>query len=152
MSHRRGRYAARLNSGVRRLMKKIGRRQFIGASVAGAALLTLPACATQIGSAPMYGLIGKMKAIPGQRDALASILLEGVAEMPGCLSYVVATDPSDPDAIWVTEVWDSPESHKSSLSLPSVRAAIARGKPLIAAFDQFIETTPVGGHGLRAAA
>ena len=133
-------------------MKKIGRRQFIGASVAGAALLTLPACATQIGSAPMYGLIGKMKAIPGQRDALASILLEGVAEMPGCLSYVVATDPSDPDAIWVTEVWDSPESHKSSLSLPSVRAAIARGKPLIAAFDQFIETTPVGGHGLRAAA
>ena len=100
----------------------------------------------------MYGLIGKIKAISGQRDALASILLEGVSEMPGCLSYVVAHDPSDPDAIWVTEVWDSQESHKSSLSLPSVKAAIARGKPLIASFDQFIETTPVGGHGLRAAA
>ena len=133
-------------------MKKIGRRQFIGASVAGAALLTLPACATQIGSTSMYGLIGKIKAISGQRDALASILLEGVSEMPGCLSYVVAHDPSDPDAIWVTEVWDSQESHKSSLSLPSVRDAIARGKPLIASFDQFIETTPIGGHGLRAAA
>ena len=100
----------------------------------------------------MYGLIGKMKAISGQRDVLASLLLEGVAEMPGCLSYVVANDPTDPDAIWVTEVWDSPGSHKSSLSLPSVKAAIARGKPLIASFDQFIETTPVGGHGLRAAA
>ena len=100
----------------------------------------------------MYGLIGKMKAVPGQRDALISILLEGVSAMPGCLSYVVAKDPADADAIWVTEVWDSQESHKSSLSLPSVRDAIARGKPLIAAFDQFIETTPVGGHGLRAAA
>ena len=66
----------------------------------------------------MYGLIGKMKAVAGQRDTLASILLEGISEMPGCLSYVVAHDPSDPDAIWVTEVWDSQESHKASLSLP----------------------------------
>ena len=133
-------------------MKKIGRRRFIGATVAGVAALVLPACVSQIGSTPMYGLIGKMKAISGQRDALASILLDGIAEMPGCLSYVVAYDPSDGDAIWVTEVWDSRESHKSSLSLPSVKAAIARGKPLIASFDQFIETTPVGGRGLRAAA
>ena len=133
-------------------MKKIGRRRFMEATLLGAAVLALPACATQIGSTSMYGLIGKMKAISGQRDALASILLEGVSEMPGCLSYVVAHDPSDPDAIWVTEVWDSQESHKSSLSLPSVRDAIARGKPLIASFDQFIETTPIGGHGLRAAA
>ncbi len=100
----------------------------------------------------MYGLIGKMKAVAGQRDALVSILLEGVSGMPGCLSYVVAQDPGDPDAIWVTEVWDSPVSHKASLSLPSVKAAITRGKPLIASFDQYIETAPIGGHGLRAAA
>lgn len=45
----------------------------------------------------MYGLIGKMKAVPGQRDALVSILLEGVSGMPGCLSYIVAHDPADPD-------------------------------------------------------
>jgi quinol monooxygenase YgiN len=100
----------------------------------------------------MYGLIGKMKAIAGQRDALVSILLEGISEMPGCLSYVVAHDPSDADAIWVTEVWDSAESHKASLSLPVVKAAITRGKPLIASFDQYTETSPIGGHGLRAAA
>lgn len=100
----------------------------------------------------MYGLIGKMKAVPGQRDALISILLDGVSGMPGCLSYIVAQDSTDPDAIWVTEVWDSQASHKASLSLPSVKEAIARGKPLIAAFDQHIETVPVGGHGIRAAA
>jgi quinol monooxygenase YgiN len=100
----------------------------------------------------MYGLIGKMKAAKGQRDTLIGILLEGVADMPGCLSYVVARDPSDADAIWVTEVWDSQASHKASLSLPAVREAIARGKPLIASFDQYIETAPVGGHGLHGAA
>lgn len=99
----------------------------------------------------MYGLIGKMMAVRGQREALVSILLEGVSGMPGCLSYVVAQDPGDPDAIWVTEVWDSQASHKASLSLPAVKAAIARGKPLIASFDQYIETTPVGGQGLVSA-
>ncbi|MFG1496078.1 putative quinol monooxygenase [Saccharospirillum sp. HFRX-1] len=96
----------------------------------------------------MYGLIGKIRAVAGQRDALVDILVRGVSGMPGCLSYVVAQDPTDTDAIWVTEVWDSPDSHKASLSLPAVQDAIARGRPLIAGFDQHIETVPIGGQGL----
>lgn len=99
----------------------------------------------------MYGLIGKMTATPGQRDALAAILLEGTGAMPGCLSYVVATDPADPDGLWITEVWDSAESHAASLALPGVKAAIAKGRPLIAGFSNRVETTPLGGHGLAAA-
>lgn len=98
----------------------------------------------------MYGLIGKMLAVPGSRDALAAALLEGTGEMPGCLSYVVATDPSDADALWITEVWDSVESHRASLQLPAVRAAIAKGRPLIAGFGERHETTPLGGAGLAA--
>lgn len=96
----------------------------------------------------MYGLIGKMSAAPGERDALIAILLEGISGMPGCLSYIVARDPSDANAIWITEVWDSAESHKASLDLPSVQAAIAEARPLIAGFDSHQETEPVGGHGL----
>jgi quinol monooxygenase YgiN len=96
----------------------------------------------------MYGLIGRMQVVAGQRDALVSILLEGVSGMPGCRSYIVAHDPTDPDAIWVTEVWESQEHHRASLSLPSVQQAIARGKPLISGFGERFETAPVGGHGL----
>ena len=96
----------------------------------------------------MHGLIGKMRATPGNRDALIAILLEGTGGMPGCLSYVVARDPADADAIWITEVWDSAESHRASLQLPQVRAAIARGRPLIAGFDSSVETEPVGGVGI----
>lgn len=96
----------------------------------------------------MYGLIGKVSAVAGQRDALAAILLEGTDAMPGCLSYVVATDPADPDALWITEVWDSAESHRGSLALPGVKAAIAKGRPLIAGFSNRVETVPIGGHGL----
>ena len=97
----------------------------------------------------MYGLIGKMMAVPGQRDALISILLENAATMPGCLSYIVAKDATDANAVWVTEVWDSQESHKNSLSLPSVQKTIARGKPLIAGFGERFVTEPVGGQGLK---
>ena len=96
----------------------------------------------------MYGLIGRMTTKPGQRDAFIEILLEGIGDMPGCLSYVVARDPSHPDGIWITEVWDSKESHDASLSLPAVKAAIARGRPLIAGFEPGITTEPVGGTGL----
>jgi quinol monooxygenase YgiN len=96
----------------------------------------------------MHGLIGRKKAQPGQRDALLAILLEGTGAMPGCLSYVVARDPVDADAIWITEVWDSRESHAASLQIPAVRDAIQRARPLIAGFDHGPETIPVGGVGL----
>lgn len=100
----------------------------------------------------MYGLIGKILVVSGARDELAAILIEGVGGMPGCLSYVVALDPADPDALWVTEVWTDESAHLASLSLPSVQDAIARGRPLIAGFGERVETRPVGGHGLGSAA
>lgn len=96
----------------------------------------------------MYGLIGKVKATKGQRDVLIAILLKGVPDMPGCLSYIVAQDPTDEDTIWITEVWDSQESHRASLTLPSVQQAIARGKSFIAGFGERYVTQPVGGHGI----
>jgi reactive intermediate/imine deaminase len=100
----------------------------------------------------MYGLIGKMVATPGNRDALAAIILQSGAGggMPGCLSYVVARDPRESDALWITEVWDSAASHKASLSLPSVREAITKARPLIASFGDSVESAPIGGIGLAA--
>jgi quinol monooxygenase YgiN len=127
----------------------IGRREFLlsAGAAAAAALGAHPRARPQRTDA-MYGLIGKMITTPGQRDALIAILLEGTNEMPGCLSYVIARDPADANAIWVTEVWDSEASHAASLSLPAVKAAIARGRPMIAGFGERFVTTPVGGQGL----
>src|SRR5690349_22919980 len=96
----------------------------------------------------MYGLIGKITTTPGQRDALVAILDEGTGSMPGCLSYVVSVDTTDPDGLWVTEVWDNQDSHRASLQLPDVQAAIAKGRPLIAGFSNRVETTTIGGVGL----
>lgn len=96
----------------------------------------------------MFGMLGKFRSIPGQRDALATLLLDCTTDMPGCLSYVVALDPADADAIWITEVWTDEASHAASLSIPAVKESIAKAMPLIAGVDMHQKTIPLGGYGL----
>ena len=96
----------------------------------------------------MYGLIGIFTALPGRRDDLLAAMTDGSEPMPGCLSYVVAHDPEEAEAIWITEVWTDEAAHRASLQLPAVRDAIARGRPLIAGFGDARVTVPVGGVGL----
>jgi len=127
--------------------KSIARREVLGGGLALAAVAA-PGAAWAKEDKAMYGLIGQMKAIPGQRDALVAILAESTEGMPGCLSYIVAKDASDADALWITEVWTDKESHAASLKLPSVQAAIAKARPIIAGFGHRFETVPVGGVGL----
>jgi quinol monooxygenase YgiN len=43
----------------------------------------------------MYGSIAKVTAAPGKRDEFIAILKQSAADIPGCLSYVVASDPAD---------------------------------------------------------
>jgi quinol monooxygenase YgiN len=120
------------------------RRAFVAGTVSAAAL----GGGASAEEKPMYGLIGKMTAHPGQREALIAVLTESTGEMPGCLSYVVARDAKEADALWVTEVWKSQADHQGSLKLPSVQAAIAKGRPLIKDMGPYFETEPVGGFGL----
>jgi quinol monooxygenase YgiN len=91
----------------------------------------------------VYGLISRMKAVPGQRDALIQVLLQGTRAMPGCIHYMIAKNADDDHTLWVVETWDSPQAHKSSLALPEVVEAMARGKPLIAAIEHRVEIAPV---------
>lgn len=99
-----------------------------------------------------FGLHGKLIANPGQRDALAAILLAAartVSSLPGCEIYVVSTDEKDPNAIYVTEVWRAEADHKASLQMPEVRALIEKGRPMVAGFGDSTRLVPLGGHGLR---
>ena len=96
----------------------------------------------------MYGRIARTIAVPGKREALAEILVNGTHALPGCLSYVVAADSHDPDALWITEIWEDAESHQAALSLPAIQTTVAQGRPLIASFSTMAETLLVGGSGL----
>ena len=122
----------------------IDRRTFL--ENLGAVALT-PALAGSQEASGMWGLIAKITLLPGRRDEMIEVLKESAADMPGCLSYVVAKDAADENTIWVTEVWDSMASHDASLSLPAVKNAIPRGKALVSNFEKIAVTSPVWGAG-----
>ena len=108
----------------------------------------------QTGSTSRFGMFGKVIAQPGQRDALVQILLaaaELVAKAPGCELYIVHISPTEPETVWVTEVWRSEADHDASLSIDGVRELISRARPLIAGAPEAIRTIPVGGKGLTIA-
>lgn len=127
---------------------QIDRRTFL--EYLGAVALTPVLTGSQEASG-MWGLIAKVTLLPGRRDEMVEILKESAADMPGCLSYVVAKDATDENTIWVTEVWDSMASHDASLSLPAVKNAIPRGKAIVSNFEKIAVTSPVWGAGLPTA-
>ena len=99
-----------------------------------------------------FGMYAKLVAKPGQRDALVELLLEAarlVTPLPGCGLYIVNTEPSEPDVVWVTEVWRSQADHDDSLKLDSVKALIPKVQPLVASISQ-IRLVPMGGKGMPA--
>jgi quinol monooxygenase YgiN len=100
-----------------------------------------------------YFLHGKLKAKAGQGKELAALLLKAAAAMPevkGCVVYAISKDQSDPDAVWVTEIWDSKEDHDGSLKLESVRALISQAMPIINGMPQKGQELEVlGGMGIE---
>jgi quinol monooxygenase YgiN len=99
----------------------------------------------------VFGLQGRFTAQPGKGDEFAAILLEaaeGLRAHDDCLLYVIGRLPDEPEAVLVYEVWTSPEAHRASLELEETKAAIERGRPLIAGMSDRVEFEPAGGKGL----
>lgn len=96
-----------------------------------------------------YGYIGSMRTKPGHRDEVAALLASGAHGLraAGCSHYLVFASATDPDAIWVTEVWESKEKHDASLELPEAKAAIAAAMPRLTGEFTRQELSLVGGLG-----
>lgn len=97
-----------------------------------------------------FGIYGKFTAQTGKRDTLAQALLEaaaGLNNVEGCELYIVNVSESEPDVVWVTEVWRDEAAHQASLTPPETKAMIQRTMPLIAGIEQ-TRIVPVGGKGL----
>jgi quinol monooxygenase YgiN len=98
-----------------------------------------------------YGVFGRIVATAGDGDALAGHLLDAASaleDVEGCHLYAVSRDPSDPEAVWVVEFWESAEAHRASLELSAVQELISRARPIIAAMGERIELQPIGGKGV----
>ena len=93
------------------------------------------------------GNLATMRTTAGNRDEVVQILLSGVTGLKaaGCEVYAVSVSDTDPDLIWVSEVWQSKEHHDASLRLPATQAAIAKARPMLTGEFTGQELTVVGG-------
>lgn len=98
-----------------------------------------------------FGQHSKVMARPGKRDELVAKYLE-VGEIqrsnPECELIFVSTSASDANAVYLTEVWSSEESHKQALDSDEVRAWAEAMPPLVDGDPQSQRLEPVGGKGL----
>lgn len=94
-----------------------------------------------------YVRYGSMRTVSGRRDDVVEILLSGVNGLSkvGCHLYVVSVDESDPDVVWVYEMWESKQHHAASLQLPATREAIRAAMPMLTGEFSASETSGVGG-------
>ena len=92
-----------------------------------------------------YGLHGKLTAQSGKGDELANILLKAselVLQLETCHIYMVSQIAIEPDAVYITEVWDTKADHDASLQNPAVRALISEAMPILSGM-------PTGGQELE---
>ena len=85
--------------------------------------------------------------MPGQRDALIAILLDGTSAHASAASPTSSPEtPADADAIWITEVWDKRGARRLAAAAPFAPPSTARVGHR--GFVSGQETIPVGGVGL----
>jgi quinol monooxygenase YgiN/mannose-6-phosphate isomerase-like protein (cupin superfamily) len=98
----------------------------------------------------------KFTAQAGRGDEVAQLLLraaDSLRDAAGCELYVINRSPSEPDVVWVTELWLSQEALDASLEQLKTeegRAQVAEVGALLAGPPELTELEPLGGVGYLA--
>lgn len=91
-----------------------------------------------------WGLLGKMRAVPGKRAELIAALQDSSRDVPGKLVYLIQLEADDPDAFWINEVWETRAHYDACLTMPQVQGGMAATRALIAGVEVRVETMPLG--------
>jgi quinol monooxygenase YgiN/mannose-6-phosphate isomerase-like protein (cupin superfamily) len=95
----------------------------------------------------------KFTAQPNRGEELAALLLsatDSLRDAPGCELYVINRSATNPDEIWVTELWLSQETldaRVKELETEAGRARVADVMALLAGPPERIDVEPLGGVG-----
>jgi quinol monooxygenase YgiN/mannose-6-phosphate isomerase-like protein (cupin superfamily) len=98
----------------------------------------------------------KFTAQPGRGEELAGLLLsaaDSLRDAPGCELYVINRSVTNPDEIWVTELWmnqDTLDARVKELETEAGRARVADVMALLAGPPERIDVVPLGGVGYLA--
>jgi quinol monooxygenase YgiN len=82
----------------------------------------------------MFSVYGRMTALPGQRDELIALLLDGfrAGGEGGLLAYSINAAFDDPDTVWLTQLWIDKEAHDATTRSEPVAAVSRQIPPLLA--------------------
>jgi quinol monooxygenase YgiN len=100
-----------------------------------------------------FSLFGKFTVQDGERDKLADILMEAAESMKNieeCEIYLVNTSESEPNSVYVYEVWSNENAHQASLTLEATQTLIKRAKPIITGMERISTLKTRGGKGVSA--
>ena len=68
-------------------------------------------------SGNMFSVYGRMTALPGRRDELIAVVVDGLragGDDSGLLTYSINTAFDDPDTLWLTQLWIDKEAHDAT--------------------------------------
>ncbi|QHE51589.1 putative quinol monooxygenase [Pontibacillus sp. HMF3514] len=98
-----------------------------------------------------FSLFSKFTVQEGERDTMIDILLEAAESMKNldeCEIYLVNISESEPNSVYVYEVWSSENAHQASLSLEATQTLIGRAKPIITGMERINTLKTNGGKGI----
>ncbi|EAG6716274.1 monooxygenase [Listeria monocytogenes] len=98
-----------------------------------------------------YGLLTAFYTHPGEKDNLVKILIEAAEALDDyntCIQYIVSESETEPDTVFVSEIWVDKRHHAASLDNPAVQETIARAKPMIKEIKRIQELDILGGKGV----
>lgn len=98
----------------------------------------------------MFSVFGRMTALPGRRDELIAVLLDGFrasGEDGGLLTYSINTAFDDPDTIWLTQLWVDKAAHDATTRSEPVAAVSSRIPALLARQPEGFYGHAVHAHG-----
>lgn len=92
-----------------------------------------------------HGFHAAMTAQPGKGDALVDLLLRAPSlTHDDCVVFLVGHSASNPDLVFVTEGWVSPEAHGRFFSSDVAKAYTAQFGPVVAD-TSYADEVPLGG-------
>ncbi|MRH93080.1 hypothetical protein GFY24_37635 [Nocardia sp. SYP-A9097] len=83
----------------------------------------------------MFSVYGRMTALPGRREELIAVLLNGFragGDNSGLLDFSINTAFDDPDTVWLTQLWIDKDAHDATNHSEPVAAVTRQLPPLLA--------------------
>jgi quinol monooxygenase YgiN len=82
---------------------------------------------------------------------MVAFLLEAAESMKTsdeCEIYLVNISESEPNSVYVYEVWSNENAHQASLTLESTQTLISRAKQIITGVEKLSTLQTIGGKGI----